>query len=286
MLKPITFLSCAVFGITLLTSGGLSDDGKAGTTGAPGENTCVNSCHNTFALNSGPGSVVLASTNMVGWSYVPGTTYHMTATVSQTGCLLFGIGVECLTAAGTNAGQLSITDAASTQVKNAIVLGNSRRNVVHTLGGGAGNGSKVFAFDWTAPSTNIGNVTFYFAANASNNNGQDSGDHIYTGSQVVTPNTTTTILELPGQANVKVFPNPVADVVNVSHVLDDAATVEVTLCDLQGRAVATLLNTTRQPGRHTEVLGGLDRFGTGTYLLLVRLGERAFGQRLVLGPAR
>lgn len=284
MLKTITFLASVTLGILLLTSGGMSDDGRAGTTGAPGENTCVTNCHNTFALNSGSGSVVLGSTNMVNWTYVPGTTYHMTATVSLPGSILFGIGVECLTPAGTNAGQLNITDPASTGIKNAIVLGNSRRNVVHTLGGGAGNGSKVFEFDWVAPSTNIGPVTFYFAGNASNNNGQDSGDRIYNGSQVVNPAVVTGVDELSTGGGLLMYPNPVADQLRLDYAMEDAARVEVTLLDLTGRAVASLVSATRQPGRHSEVIGGMDRFPAGTYVLLACMGERTIGRRVVLGP--
>lgn len=38
--------------IALFTSEKMSDNGKAGYTGSPGEQTCTN-CHSDFALNSG-----------------------------------------------------------------------------------------------------------------------------------------------------------------------------------------------------------------------------------------
>ena len=44
----------------VFTSEMLSDNGKAGYTGSSGETKC-NNCHNSYALNSGGGSVVLSS---------------------------------------------------------------------------------------------------------------------------------------------------------------------------------------------------------------------------------
>ncbi|MBC7412670.1 MAG: T9SS type A sorting domain-containing protein, partial [Bacteroidia bacterium] len=46
-------------------------------------------------------------------------------------------------------------------------------------------GTKSWSFDWTAPATNIGSVTFYGAFNGSNNNGSSTGDIIYTTTLVV-----------------------------------------------------------------------------------------------------
>jgi uncharacterized protein (TIGR03437 family) len=45
-----------------------------------------------------------------------------------------------------------------------------------------------WTFTWTPPATNVGNVHFYVAGNAVNNNGSpDEGDHVYTASYVLTP---------------------------------------------------------------------------------------------------
>lgn len=172
------------FGIALLTSEKLSDNGKAGRTGSPGETTCTN-CHSSYPLNSGGGSVAFLSPGMTGFQYTPGQTYNMSVTVSRSGNNLFGIGLEALTSANDNGGTLTVTDAGSTSIKNSTVSGVSRRNLVHTLNGGSGTGSKVFNFSWTAPVAGTGNVTFYYAGAATNSNGSESGDYIYSGSQVV-----------------------------------------------------------------------------------------------------
>jgi hypothetical protein len=112
--------------------------------------------------------------------------YTMSVTVSQTGINLFGVGIEALTAAGTNAGTLTITDAASTQIKTVTIGTTSRRNIVHQLNGGASPNSKVFNFSWTAPAAGTGNVTFYFSGVAANGTGNENGDWVYNANQVFT----------------------------------------------------------------------------------------------------
>lgn len=272
MLNRISFIVSAAMLVLLLASGAQNDDGRAGRTGSPGENTCVNSCHNTFALNSGTGSVVVTAANMPNWEYVPGTTYQITATVSLTGSVLFGIGLECLTSSGSNAGSLSITDPASTQFLNATVGGNSRRNLVHTLGGGSGTGSKAFTFNWTAPSTNIGAVTFYFAGNASNNNGMGSGDRIYSGSQVVTPSMATGLDDGTSALRMSVFPNPSSGLFQVELAEQE---VQYRITDLNGSSV--------QQGVFNGTLNTIDLSSEteGVYLLQLLGSNEVRTMRLV-----
>jgi hypothetical protein len=111
----------------------------------------------------------------------------MSVTVAQTGIDLFGVGIEALRLSDTtNAGTLIITDMVSTSTKNANILGKVRINIVHRLNGGANLNSKVFNFDWTAPAAGSGDVKFYFAGIASDSSGDESGDYVYTGSQLFT----------------------------------------------------------------------------------------------------
>lgn len=70
-----------------------------------------------------------------------------------------------------------------------------RRNVVHQFNGGLHADSAIFTFNWVAPTTNIGNIIFYFAGIAANNNGSENNDYAYHSSRVVTPASATGILE-------------------------------------------------------------------------------------------
>lgn len=222
----------ALMGLSMVlisgTEGTLSDDGKAGSTGSPGETTC-NTCHNTYALNSGGGSISISCT-MPSWQYTPGTTYSMSVTVARMGNNLFGFGIEALTAAGQNAGTFVITNAAKTQIKTATVNMVARKNVVHQKNAGIGTGSYTFDFDWTAPMTNVGTVTFYFAGNAANGNGGTTNDYIYSGLQTATPSSTS-IGEVSSNSNIEMLYSGINNTLNITG-LKEASTV--TIMDING----------------------------------------------------
>jgi hypothetical protein len=183
LLLSISMLSALIVFTSLDT---LDDTGIAGKTSSPGELTCVNSCHNSFALNSGPGSITISAAGMTNNQYVPGQVYNMTVTVAQTGVGLFGFDTEALLASNNNAGTFTVTDAVSTRIKTITVSGVVRNNMTHKLNGGASSGSKNFTFNWTAPAAGSGNVTFYFSGVAANASGNNQGDYVYNSSQVFT----------------------------------------------------------------------------------------------------
>jgi hypothetical protein len=183
MNKSILVLFSALFvafGLTSMTSNNAEySAGKAGSNGSPGEGTCASgSCHNSFALNSGSGSVSISIAGLLnGNMYVPGQTYAVNVTVQQSGIGLFGFGIEALQASGANAG--SWTAGADSHILNATISGNSRATVTHIDNSGFASNTRTWSFSWTAPVTEIP-VMMYAAGNAANNNGGDLGDYIYT----------------------------------------------------------------------------------------------------------
>jgi len=160
--------------------------GKAGSNGSPGEGTCASgSCHNSFALNSGTGSVAISVVGLInGNMYVPGQTYQVSVTVQQQGIGLFGFGVEALQASGANAG--TWTAASDSHILNATVSGNSRATVAHIDNSGFNSNTRTWSFSWTAPVNEIP-VTMYAAGNAANGTGSTGGDYIYTTSLSLMP---------------------------------------------------------------------------------------------------
>ncbi|MBL0064896.1 MAG: T9SS type A sorting domain-containing protein [Bacteroidetes bacterium] len=171
--------------IALLTSEQMSDNGRAGRTGSPGEGTCT-SCHGDFALNSGGGSVSISG--ITGGVYTPGTTYNMSITVARTGSTVFGLDCEALNASNTNAGTLVITNSAETQIKMSGV----KSNVVHQLDGGFTSNTHTFNFNWVAPAAGAGAVTFYFTGLAGDYQGDEGGDYVYSGTLALAEQSCTT----------------------------------------------------------------------------------------------
>lgn len=188
MNKKYLYIITFIFSIAIVANVFASQSGIAGRTGSPTESNCT-SCHNSYTLNTGGGSIAITH-NIPASGYVPGTTYAISVTVAKTGLALFGFGFEALTASNTSAGTIVVTN--TTKMK-LVTAGNGRVNITHKTNGGAGTSPLAFSFNWTAPATNLGNITFYSAGVACNNNGNEFGDYVYTTSLSISPANNNTI---------------------------------------------------------------------------------------------
>jgi len=188
--KRVKVVSIAVFilcvGVGLITDArrarAYSEGPPAGHTGAPGELTCaIPGCHDSFALNSGPGQFTITAPG----SYQTGQTYQITVThtTSESSRMRWGFQLTALTAGGTKAGDIQVTSS-TTQLLSDDGTGTLRQYIEHTATGTfpGTQGGASWAFNWVAPSSDVGPVTFYAAGNQANNNGLPTGDEIYTAS--------------------------------------------------------------------------------------------------------
>jgi uncharacterized repeat protein (TIGR01451 family) len=179
----IPSLLAAIFGFLLSSSTGtrpvqaFSSGPPAGYTGAPGEEpeACAE-CH--VPTDAGTGHISITAPQ----TYVPGQTYQITVTHSNPDLtrLRWGFELSALDTSDESAGNLQSTDGL-TQVLNNAGPGSSRQYIEHTAAGtfvGQQNGAS-WTFNWTAPPTDIGVITFYSAGNQANNDGNTSGDYIY-----------------------------------------------------------------------------------------------------------
>ena len=181
-------LALALGGVSLFTRHSVQANvggPPLGRTGAPGDLTCnAGGCHNSFATNSGPGTVDLTGLPS---NYVGGQEYTLTLTVKQSGRGAFGFELTVLDSANNKAGTLATTtaDASRTQV---LTNSNGRQYILHQFNGTEPvNGEGKWTFRWTAPATSAGKVTFYVAANAADGLGGSNNDYIYTKSYALDP---------------------------------------------------------------------------------------------------
>lgn len=253
----------------------LDDNGKAGRTGSPGEGNCTG-CHTGSVVNDGTGSVVISSPDLIGWEYMPGDTYTINVTVARTASPLFGFDLECLTGSSPaqNAGTLIVTNPAETHILNATVSTVVRKNMTHQLNGGLGTDTKTFTFKWAAPATNVGNVTFYCAGNATNGNGAKTGDHVYTTSQVVVPAFGAGTSEIADATyDFNVFPNPVNENVFVSYTTPLGEQVHFTLLTLDGKSAGPVYSFAGTGNATTSTIVLPPGFASGIYLLRMENGK-------------
>lgn len=156
-------------------------------TGSPanGGDTCA-LCHGP--LNNARGSVKI---NFPATSYTPGQKYRMSVTITDPNARRWGFELGAWQSSNltrNQAGTLATADGFT-----RITTEASWQYITHTSSGTRPGtaGPASFEFDWTAPVAGTGEVSFFVAANAANNNNSnDQGDFIYSSSLKVPEATT------------------------------------------------------------------------------------------------
>jgi PKD repeat protein len=151
----------------------------AGRTGAPGETTCnQSSCHSgSSTVANSPEILFKQVPNTTFSTYTPGQLYNLT--VNVTASARNGFEITALDASNNAAGTFALNANPTT---TALASASNRQYISHKNA----SGTNAWAFKWTAPSTDIGPITFYIAANRANNNNLSTGDVIHTQSFTVT----------------------------------------------------------------------------------------------------
>lgn len=160
----LTAIPVALFLIVGFTGGQ-----GGGFSGSPGDggSTCTQ-CHAPGANHGG--TPVLTG---VPADYQSGMSYNLTLSINGSSVNKFGFNI---TAEDQNNNKVGNWTAGSgSQVRN----GGSGNGLTHT---GAGTSSSSWTFTWTAPSTSVGPVTFYYATIQANSAGGNGGDQMVAGS--------------------------------------------------------------------------------------------------------
>jgi Reeler domain len=163
---------------TVRTAHAFAEGPNAGVTGAPGELTCaVADCHGGQP-NTGIGQFLIIAPTM----YEPGKTYEISVKHMNTNKnrRRWGFQLTVLDQTNNKAGELQ-NSGSLTQVLTGGPGGN-RQYIEHSfLGTFQGQTFQAsWTFNWTAPATDVGPVVFYAAGNQANNDGNNTGDQIYT----------------------------------------------------------------------------------------------------------
>ncbi len=279
MKKTFTLSVFSLALLIMLTSGVVDDNGKAGYTNSPGESNCTTGCHNSFALNSGAGSVSVTS-DIPGWAYTPGQNYNISLTVSHPGRSLFGLGFEALNSGNTNAGTLIA--GTGSQIKTA---GSGRKNITHQLNGGTGTtDAHTFNFTWTAPAAGTGDVTFYYSGVAANGANGNKQDYVYNSSQAVTEFVAPSGIESTNASmnTIQIFPNPVSDMFSLSYQLQNAGDVNCGIYSLNGQLLQTIVQDFRPAGEQQETVTLDSQLSAGVYVLQIKSGSVIQSKRIVV----
>ena len=167
----------------------------ATATGAPadGGTTCT-ACHRTFApVNSDPRGSVAVSAK----PYIPGVMQTIQVTIKHPEAQRWGFQVTArpTTDPSKMAGTFTPNTTIRVRCQNGVdgpCQGGVQEFAEHRSAVVTGPnlvGSYTYSIDWTPPATNVGDIIFYVAGNAANNNAANTGDYIYNSSATIAPAT-------------------------------------------------------------------------------------------------
>lgn len=242
-MKQRILLFTATAGIALATL--MSNDQGAGTagngnrTGGPGATgTCSDgSCH-AAAGGATTGTIEIRKksaglSSSVVTSYQGDTTYIVTVRCVNSGKTSFGFQMETLDGTNTNAGTFTMNSHIHT--KNLA----SKLLVEHASPISAGTGGDTTSFEWKAPSSGKGTITFYGRVNACTVNGQPGDDIPSAAITVPLTEASAGVATVANEVSIKAYPNPVTNFLNIKLENVSSGVYTINVFDLRGRNINT-----------------------------------------------
>lgn len=244
-------------------------------TGAPGENNCTQ-CHLGSVLagaNQNILKVMDGATEV--FSYVPGTTYKVSLALA-TGNVNEGFGATVLENVGnTAAGSFPGSGLVGAQTSSS----GGRFYATHTAASNS-EGNVAWEWDWTAPATDEGAVTFYVATNKANGVGV-AGDEIYLSQHNF--NSTLSLDESPvNNIQFKTGFNSKNNELMLSYVSLFKEKVYVNIVDLSGKSVFTKHLGDSNIGENKQIVELNENFKSGTYIVHFFLGNTSTSSKIVM----
>lgn len=245
-----------------------------GYTNSPFDGRNCTSCH-VGRLNVGPGEVEII-TDIPDEGYRAGNTYAISAKITQTGINRFGFQMTSENEDHNKAGRFTANSQTRAQSDFYITQGTSSSS-------SAGTNTKTWTFNWTAPEqVGTGPIQFYAAFNAANNNGQSSGDNIYTKTLVVQESLFSGIENETTTAAITLYPNPASDFIlfswNTVNLI--AAPAYYTITNTHGTTIKSEQISLHQPNATQRI--ELSALPPGLYFLNVSQGSQQESRKFLL----
>lgn len=239
----------------------------SGKTGAPGEPNCTQ-CHAGSASSGlGVNTLIFSGAND---EYVPGQTYTFNLDVmnsTTTGFQMTGLDNSNIKAGSFTAGT------------GSNIQTSSGKEYINHSGGTLSS----WTFDWTAPFTAVGDVTFYLASNVANGNGVTSGDEIYLTELVLAQASAVGMEEsLLVNANFNVTLNSHSNEINLHYISNGQAKISAKVYNVNGKEIfAKQLGNSLQ-GENINTIKLKKQLPTGVYLVMLEINSEYFTKKLFL----
>jgi hypothetical protein len=265
-IMSIVFLSLAV--TNSYTNDSQPPAGRTGASIGSTETTCgASTCHNNTP-NTGGGSVTITYSDS-NLKYVNGQTYDMTVSTDEVGKVKFGFEITVVDANGDSVGKLILPNGSNTVSAPANGAVNHRKYLAHKNA----SSTKSWSFQWKAPVTDRGNLTFFASSNCANGTGTSSGDHIYTTSLTISHDFGTGILDASVTSDAFNIQSISNGELNIHYSLSNSEKVTINLFDMNGRLIQTLLDENGTFGNYNSSFKLDKSLSNGIYLVDYRTGN-------------
>lgn len=265
------FVASAILFATL-SAHTFSSQAPANRNGSPASNgvTCANSsCHS----GSGSGQTVAITSDIPSSGFQENTDYTFTVTGDWSSAMnanTSGFEASVESASGFEG---TLSTGGNSNVK-LVGMGNFAS---HNGDQGFTSGMTEWSFSWNSGMAPDGSRV-YAVINFANGDGGTSGDHVVTKSLQLTKAQNISIEE-NSIANLKTFPNPTTDVLNVSFINEGITDNSLKLYDMQGRLVKDLYSGAVS-GEFNESFS-VRELNSGIYILNIQ-NEKGFKQERII----
>jgi hypothetical protein len=254
-----------------------SSGSPIGRTGAPGESNCT-TCHNGTAVSGSSENVFNVLENGIPVSsYTPGGTYEVSLSMASNP-VKRGFQLIALDENNTMAG----TFVSLNNGTNVVNGGSGKKYVNHTGQGSNAASFPTWSFQWVAPSSDQGTVTFYVATNKTNANGQDTGDQIHLSQHQVF--STASVNEIDRKMkDFQVAYSTQNRMIYISYSSQVEGETFMNLVDLSGRPVAYTNLDGASQGENKHAFRVPDHIKPGAYIVHFFVNNNAISKSVMIG---
>jgi hypothetical protein len=222
--------------------------------GSPGDGgTTCTQCHATGANHGG----IPALTNVPTF-YNAGQVYDLNLAINGSSVSKFGFNITAETAGGIKQGTWTAISGSGTRIRA------DSHGLTHTTGGSSSNNWTV---RWTAPASDDGPVTFYYATLQANNAGGNRGDQMVSGQSTAV--LTNVDLDLSA---FKLFPTQVFNEINIE--LAAASDAQLMIYNMNGQLVKDVKVSNSQQLNVSDLT-------SGTYITQVAVNGQVSTQKFI-----
>ncbi|MDB5285010.1 MAG: Reeler region domain protein [Bacteroidota bacterium] len=250
----------------------------AGKDGNPNEippNQTCNYCHGGSYEHNAAGNVIIKigegspDSTLAGFNYELNKTYTILFNPTFT-AKRYGFQMSALDPSNNNAGSFTVTDPAHTTLTSIPINYIAHHNA---------SGYKNWTFEWTSPSANIGDISFYYAFVQADSNDQNTNDTVYKGLTVI--HALNTGIKGVDLKNLNLGPNPTEGVLNLSFEVPQIGDLSIDLYSVDGKL---LRNLVAQKSASTEFRQSWDMHETpaGIYLVKITTEQGSLCRKVVV----